>query len=147
MYIFIHTYHKPLMIGWRKPKITQLVPKLNVDHLQIIKVCLVAGLDARSVLLLRKLKLFKTRIKVKHLTLEKAFWIAVPIWLFIWLNVDHVLSSMWVALLHHSVAVLIIIKVGLEKYQKFIPRNVMSIKKNFIVTLTLRVTMGWRTGR
>ena len=45
---------------------------------------------------------------------------------------------MWiVVLLHHSVAVLITVKVGLEKCQKFIPRNVMSIKNNFIVTLTL----------
>ena len=38
-------------------------------------------------------------------------------------------------------------KSGLEKCQKFIPRNVMSIKNNLIVTLTLRNTMGWRTGR
>ena len=35
---------------------------------------------------------------------------------------------MWVVLLHLSVTVLIIRKVGLEKCQKFIPRNVMSIK-------------------
>ena len=63
------------MIGWRKPKSLKdyLVLKLNVNHLQIIKVCLVAGLDAKFVLLLRKLKLFKTRIKGKHLTLEKEF--------------------------------------------------------------------------
>ena len=54
-----------------------------MNDLQIIKVGLVVGLDARSILLLRKLKLFKTRIKVIHLTLEKAFLIAVPIWLFI----------------------------------------------------------------
>ena len=45
-----------------------------------------------------------------------------------------------------SVAVLMIIKVRLEKCQRFIPRNVMSIKNNFTVTLTLRDTMGWRTG-
>ena len=54
---------------------------------------------------------------------------------------------MWVALLHRSVAVLIILKAGLEKRQKFIPRNVISIKKNFIVALTLWGTMGWRAGR
>ena len=36
---------------------------------------------------------------------------------------------------------------GLEKCQKFIQRNVMSIRSNFTVTLTLRDTMGWRTGR
>ena len=48
---------------------------------------------------------------------------------------------MWVVLLHHSVAV---IKVGLEKSQKFIPRNLMPVKNNFTVTLTLRNTMGWR---
>ena len=66
---------KPPMIGWRKPKSLKdhLVLKLNVNHLQIIKVRLVVGLDAKSVLLLRKLKFFKTRIKVKHLTLEKGF--------------------------------------------------------------------------
>ena len=51
---------------------------------------------------------------------------------------------MWVVLLHRSVAVLIITKVGLEKSQKFIPRNFMPVKNNFTVTLTLRDTMGWR---
>ena len=54
---------------------------------------------------------------------------------------------MWVVLLHHSVAILIIIKLGLEKCQKFIALNEMSIKNNFTVTLTLRDTMGWRNGR
>ena len=34
-----------------------------------------------------------------------------------------------------------------EARKKFIPRNVMSIKNNFTVTLTLRYTMGCRTGR
>ena len=117
-----------------------LVLKLNVNHLQITKVHLVVSLDTKFVLLLRKLKLFKTRIKVKHLTIEKRFWTAVPIWLFTWLNVvDHALSSLWVVLLYHFVPI--------EKYQKLIPRNVMSIKKNFITTLTLMDTMGWMTGR
>ena len=45
------------------------------------------------------------------------------------------------------VVVLIIIKAGLENCQKFIQRNVMSIKNNFIVTLTLKGTMEWWTGR
>ena len=108
--------------------------KLNVNHLHIIKVHLVVGLDIKFAPLLSKLKLFKTRIKVKHLTLEKGFWTVEPIWLFTWLKVNHVLSSIWVVLLHHSVAVLIIIKVGLEKCQKFIPRNVMSIKNSFTGT-------------
>ena len=54
---------------------------------------------------------------------------------------------MWVVLLHRSVAILIIIKLGLEKCQKFIPVNEMSIKNNFTVTLTVRDTMGWRNGR
>ena len=138
------------MIGWRKPKslkTTKLVLKSNVNHLQIIKVFLVVGLYAKFVLLLGKLKLFKTRIKVKHLTLGKGFWNAVPIWLFTWLNVDHVLSSMWVVLFQRPVALLIIIKVGLEKCQTIIPRNVMSIKNNFIVTLILRGTMEWGTRR
>ena len=35
----------------------------------------------------------------------------------------------------------------LEKSQKFIPRNLMSIKNNFNVTLTEMDTMLWRTGR
>ena len=76
---------KPPMIGWRKPKslkTTKLALKLNVNHFQVIKVCLVVGLDAKFVLLLGKLKLFKTRIKVKHLILGKGFLTAVPIWLF-----------------------------------------------------------------
>ena len=66
---------KPPMIGWRKPKSLKdhLVLKLNVNHLRIIKVRLVVGLDAKFVLLLRKLKLFKIKIKAKHLTLEKGF--------------------------------------------------------------------------
>ena len=38
-------------------------------------------------------------------------------------------------------------KSALEKCQKFIPRKVMSIKNNFIVTLTLRDTTEWQTGR
>ena len=116
-----------------------LVLKLNVNHLHIIKVSLVVGLDAKFVLLLRKLKLFKTRIIVKHLTLERGFWTVIPIWLFTWLNVDHVLSSIWVVLLNDSVP--------LEMSQKLIPRNVISIKSNFISTLTLMDTMRWRTGR
>ena len=45
------------------------------------------------------------------------------------------------------VVYLIIIKLVLEKCQKFIPINIMFIKNNFIVTLTLRDPMGWRAGR
>ena len=116
-----------------------LVLKLNVNHLHVINVRLAVGLDAKFVLLLRKLKLFKTRIKVKHLTLEKGFWTVVPIWLFTWLNVDHVSSSMWVVLLHHSVP--------LKKCQKLIPSNAISIKNKFIATLTPMDTMRWRTGK
>ena len=63
------------MTGWGKTKSLKdhLVLKLNVNHLQIIKARLVVGLDAKFVLLSRKLKFFKTRIKVKYLTLEKGF--------------------------------------------------------------------------
>ena len=63
------------MIDWRKPKSHKdHLLKLNFNHLQIIKVRLVLGLDAKFVLLLKKLTLFKTRIKVKCLTLlEKGF--------------------------------------------------------------------------
>ena len=42
---------------------------------------------------------------------------------------------------------LINIKLVIEKCQKFIPINIMSIKNNFIVTLTVRDTVGWRAGR
>ena len=44
-----------------------------MNNLQIVKVRLVVGLDAKFVFLLKKLSLFKTRIKVKHLALEKGF--------------------------------------------------------------------------
>ena len=141
---------KSPMIDRRKPKSLKDHlgrTKLNVNHLEIIKVHLVVGLDVKFVLLLRKPKLFKTRIKVKHLTLEQGFWAEGPIWLFTWLSVNHVLSSMWVVLLHCSAAILIIIKVRQEKCQKFIPRIVMSIKNNFTITLTLTDTLGCRTGR
>ena len=90
---------------------------------------------------------FQNKDKSETFDIKKGFWTVVPIWLFKWLSVNHVLSSMWVVLLHRSVAILIIIKAGLQKCQKFIPRNDMSIKNNFIVTLTLRDTMGWRSGR
>ena len=118
-----------------------------MNHLQIIKVRVAVGLDDKFVLLLRKVTLFKTRIKAKYLTLEKGFWTVIPIWLFTLLRGNQLLSNMWVVLLRRSVAFLIIIKAGLEKCQKFIPRNAMSMKNNFIVTLTVRDTMGWRIGR
>ena len=44
-----------------------------MNHLQITKVRPVVGLDVKFVRLLRKLTPFKTRIKVKRLTLEKEF--------------------------------------------------------------------------
>ena len=40
-----------------------------------------------------------------------------------------------------------IIKVELEKCQKFIPINVMFIKNDFIIILILRDKIGLRTGR
>ena len=66
---------KPPMIGCTKPKSLKdhLVLKLDLNHLEIIKLRVVVGLDAKFVLSLRKLKSFKTRVKVKHLTLEKEF--------------------------------------------------------------------------
>ena len=67
---------KPTLIGWRKPRSLK-------DHLVSVKIecepssdnksALFAGLDVKFFLLLRKLKLFKTRLKVKHLTLERDF--------------------------------------------------------------------------
>ena len=90
---------------------------------------------------------FQTKDKSERFDIRKGILTVVPIWLFTRLSVNHVLSSMWEVLLHRSVAVLIIIRAGLEKCQKIIPRNVISIKNNFIVTLTFRNTMGWRTGR
>ena len=90
---------------------------------------------------------FQTKDKSERFDIRKGILTVVPIGLFTRLSVNHVLSSMWEVLLHRSVAVLIIIRAGLEKCQKVIPRNVMSIKNSFIVTLTFRNTMGWRTGR
>ena len=74
----------PPMIGWRKPKSLKdhLVLKLNVNHHQVIKLGLAVGLDATFFRLLRKLTLFKTRIKVKRLKLENEFLTVVAIWLF-----------------------------------------------------------------
>ena len=78
-----------------------------------------------------KLTLFKTRIKVKRLALEKGFWTAEATWLFSWFSVNDVLSSIWVVLLHRSVPVLIIIKAGLEKCQKFMPKKCNVYQKQF----------------
>ena len=78
---------------------------------------LVVGLDAKFVLLLWKPALSEIRVKMKCLTLEKGFRTVVAIWLFTWFNVNHVLNSIWVVLVHRSVPVLIIIKVGREKCQ------------------------------
>ena len=67
---------KPPMIGWRKPKSLK-------DHLVSAKVKCEPSSDNKSAPccrsrcqicpLLRKLKLFKIKIKAKHLTLEKGF--------------------------------------------------------------------------
>ena len=55
---------------------------------------------------------------------------------------------MWVVLLIALPApVSVIIKLGLEKTRNFISINIMFIKNNFVVTLTLKDTMGWRAGR
>ena len=61
MYIYISLKYHLVML------------KLIVNHVQIIEVQLVVGLDAKFVPLLTKLTLLKTRIKVKRLTLEKGF--------------------------------------------------------------------------
>ena len=74
--------------------------------------------------------------KSKRFYIKKGFYIKKR---FTGLNVDRVLSRMWVVLLHCPVL--------LEKFQKLIPRNVMSIKNNFIATLIPMDTAGWRTGR
>ena len=66
----------PYILAGESPnhlKVTQLLLKLKVNHLQIIKMRLVVGLGVKFVLLLRKLPLFKTRIKMKSLTLKKGF--------------------------------------------------------------------------
>ena len=60
--------------GRRRPKSLKdhlVNAKIKCNSLQIIKVHLVVGLDAKFVILLRKQTLFKARIKLKHLALEK----------------------------------------------------------------------------
>ena len=67
---------KPPMIGWRKPKSLKdhlVSAKIECEPSSDNKSALFVGLDVKFVLLLRKLKLSKTRIKMKHLTLEQDF--------------------------------------------------------------------------
>ena len=57
--------------------------KFNVNHLRmIIKLRLVVGLDAKFFLLLKKLTLFQTKIKVKCLMLEKGLRTLLAIFMF-----------------------------------------------------------------
>ena len=63
---------------------------------------------------------FQTKDKTERFDIRKGILTVVPIWLFTRLSVNHVLSSMWEVLLHRSVAVLIIVRAGLEKCQKVI---------------------------
>ena len=86
--------------------------KLNVNHLQIIKVRLVVDLDARFVLLLRRLTF--CRDKSEKSDIRKGLLNCRSDLVVTWLSVNHVLSSMWVVLLHRSIPVLIMIKVGLD---------------------------------
>ena len=74
---------RPPMTGWRKPKSLKdylVSAKMKCEPSSNNKSAPCCSLDAKFVLLLRKLKLFKTRINVKHLTLEKGFRTAVPVW-------------------------------------------------------------------
>ena len=135
---------KPPMIGWRKPKSLK-------DHLVSAKVKCEPSSDNKSAPCCRsrcqicpfieETKTFQNKDKSETFDIRKGI-LNCSSNLVVYLSVNHVLSSMWVVLLHRSVAVLIIIKVRLERCQKCIPRNVMSIKNNFIVTLTMRDTMG-----
>ena len=122
---------KPPTIGWRKPKSLEnhlVSAKTKCESSSDNKSAPCYGLDAKFALLLRKLTPFKTRIKVKRLTLKKGFWTVVAIKVFTWFSENHVLSSIWIVLLHRSVPVLIIIKKkGLKNCQKFIPIIVVSI--------------------
>ena len=64
------------MIGWSKPKSLKdhlVSAKIKCEPSSDIKVRVAVGLDDKFVLLLRKVTLFKTRIKAKYLTLEKGF--------------------------------------------------------------------------
>ena len=125
------------MIGWRKPKSLK-------DHLVSAKVKCEPSSDNKSAPcctsrcqicpFIEETKTFQNKDKSETFDIRKGI-----------LNCSSILvvyliefTCMWVVLLHGSVAVLIIIKVGLEKCQKCIPRNVMSIKNNFIVTLKVQ---------
>ena len=61
-----------------------------MNHLRIIKLRLVVGLDAKFFLLLKKLTLFQTKVKVKCLMLEKGLQTLLAICMFNWLSVNHV---------------------------------------------------------
>ena len=64
---------KPPMIGGHVLKQRSLSAKIKCEPSSRNKCETCCRFSAKFLLLLRKLKLFKTRIKVKHLTLEKGF--------------------------------------------------------------------------
>ena len=71
--IYVYMYICLYMYIYISLKYHLVALKLIVNHLQIIEVHLAVGIDAKFIPLLTKLTLFKTRIKVKRLTLEKGF--------------------------------------------------------------------------
>ena len=122
-------------------KITWLLLKLNVNHLHIIKVHLNVGLDAKFVLLLRKLILLQNKNKSDTFYIRKGI-LKCSTNLVVYLTECKSCPKQYVgSTITPFIAVLIIKKAWLEKCLKFIPRNIMSIKNNFIVTLGSQSTL------
>ena len=134
--------------------------KLYLSFLQIIKVCLVVGLDATFVLLLRKLTLSKTkealncsRNLVVYLTECKSYskqYVGSTITMFC-IRFNSCKSAARRVLKTHpnkwlSVSIYELSGWGFDSSCSHLI-NVMLIKNNFIFMLSLRDLIGWKTGR
>ena len=141
----------PTMIGWRKPiSLT--------DHLVSAKIKCESSSDNKSVPCCRsrcqicpfteKTNTFQNKDKNEMFDIRKGILNCSSNFI-VYLIECKSCSKQYVGsiITLFITALIIIIKVGLEKSQKFIPMHVMFIKNNFIITLTLKDTMGRRTGR
>ena len=133
------------MIGWKKPKSFK-------DHLLSSKTKCESSSHNNSALCCRsrcqvcpfieETKTFQNKGKSETFDIRKRVSNCSTDFVVYLIECKSCSNQFWIKLLHCSIPVLIIIKVGLEKCQKFIPRNLMSIKNSFTVTLTLRDTIG-----
>ena len=141
---------KPPMIGWRKPKSLKdhlVSAKIKCEPSSGNKIAPCCRSRYQICPFIEETKTFQNKDKSETFDIRNGILNCSTDLVVYLIECKSCSTRMWVVLLHCSVAVLIIAKVGPEKCQKFIPRNVMSIKNNFTVTLTLRDTVGCRTGR